>query len=265
MADVLNSRYPLRVNDPARFSVILAQRNAHDPVALAKALAAAHQTPLQDQMVFAKSCWGVLSESLGQNEAQNLKLTLGQCGVQTIVCPSTSLISLPAAEAATAIQLLSAAKPVLIAAAAITITSTTTKKIKEGPSAADKIVSAGIMLTTGLPIRIGGKERTVEKTQHQSDLVFYLDVIYRSPLRRLRVDAQNFDYSFLKERKLYQVMGNFKLLVGDLVKGTPEAWQNHGTRVLLESKPIQTMGYGTLADLERETRWLLTLQQLNNR
>ena len=85
------------------------------------------------------------------------------------------------------------------------------------------------------------------------------------PPRRLRVAAEHFDYSFLKERKLYQVMGNFKLLVGDLVKETSEAWQNHGTRVLLEGKPIQTMGYSTLADLERETRWLLTLQELNHR
>jgi hypothetical protein len=171
----------------------------------------------------------------------------------------------PAAEAAATIQSLAAAQPVLIAAAAVTITSTTTKKVKEGPTPGQRLASAGLMLATGLPIKIGGKERTVEKTLHQSDLFFYVDVLTRNPLKRLRVDSQSFDYSFLKERKLYQIMGNFKLLVSDLVKGTPEAWQNHGTRVLLEGKPIQTMGYVTLADLERETRWLLTLQQLANR
>ena len=250
------------MDDSLRFSLLLADRKAHEPVALAKALAAARKTPLQDQMVFSKSCWGIVAENLGQEEVQSLKVSLGPTGIQTIVCPSASLASLPKAETANTLQLLSVAKPVLIAAAAVTITSTTTKQVKEGPSTADKVVSAGIFLATGLPNKIGGKERTIEKTQHHSDLAFYLDVLYKNPFRRLRVDAQSFDYSFLKERKLYQVMGNFKLLVGDLVKGTPEAWQNHGTRVLLEGKPIQTMGYGTLADLERETRWLLTLQQL---
>jgi len=251
------------MGDGLPFAVLLSDRNSKDPVALAKALAAARKTPLQDQMVFAKSCWGILAENLGQEEAQNLKLSLGQAGVQTIVCPNASLVLLPAAEPAKTIQPLLAAKPVLIAAAAVTVTSTTTKQVKEGPSTAQKVASAGLFLATGLPIKIGGKERTIEKTQHQSDLVFYLDVIYRNPLRCLRVAAEHFDYSFLKERKLYQVMGNFKLVVGDLVKGSPEAWQNHGTRVLLEGKPIQTMGYASLADLERETRWLLTLKGLS--
>jgi hypothetical protein len=149
---------------------------------------------------------------------------------------------------------------VLVSAAGITLTTTTTKTTKEGPSAAQKILSTGILLTTGLPIKIGGKERVVEKTQQQSELVFYLDLYYGQPLRRRRIDAQHFDYSFLKERKLYFVLGNFKLVLGDLLAAAPAAWRNHGAKVLLEGKPVQTMGYESLADLEREARWLLTLQ-----
>ena len=53
--------------------------------------------------------------------------------------------------------------------------------------------------------------------------------------------------------------GNFKVLVSDFVQEAPQAWRNHGTRVLLENKPLQTMGYESLEDLERESRWLLTL------
>jgi hypothetical protein len=249
-------------NENSTFAVILARSEARDPVALAKALAAARKTPLQDQMVFAKSCWGILAENVSQQDADALAQGLKQSGIESVVCPSSTLLQLPPVEPATTIQPISAAKPVLIAAAAITITSTTTKHIKEGPSAAQKIASAGLMLATGLPIKIGGKERTVEKTQHQSELVFYLDALYKEPTRRLRVDALHFDYSFLKERKLYQLMGNFKLLVGDLVKASPEAVQNHGTRVLMEGKPLQTMGYNSLGDLERETRWLLTLSSI---
>ncbi len=231
-------------------------------MALAKALAAVRKTPLQDQMILAKSCWGILTDNLSRAEADVLAQALRQSGVKTVICQTSSIVRLPAAEELTSIPSFPAAKPVLVASAAITITSTTTKSVKEGPSAAQKILSTGIMLTTGLPIRIGGKERTVDKTQHQSDLMFYLDLLYKNPPRRLRVDAQKFDYSFLKERKLYSVLGNFKLLVGDVVKAAPEAWQNHGTRILMEGKPLQTMAYESLADLDRETRWLLTLLEI---
>jgi len=89
-----------------------------------------------------------------------------------------------------------------------------------------------------------------------------MDVLYKNPLRRLRVDAQKFDYAYLKERKLYQMFGNFKLLVGDCDEGGARGLENHGTQVLLEGKPIQTMGYGSLTDLERETRWLMTLRDI---
>ena len=248
------------VAEDSRYAVLLARPEARDPMALAKALAAARKTPLQDQMMAAKNGWGILAENLGEEEAKALAQALRSSGVESVVCPSSSLVRLPPAEPATTYPSASAFQPVLIAAAGIIITSTTTKTVKEGPSGAQKILNTAILLGTGLPIKIGGRERAVQKTQHHSDLVFYLDLLYKDPLRRLRIDAQHFDYSFLKERKLYQIFGNFKLLVADLVKAAPGAWQNHGTRVLLDGRPIQSMGYGSLADLERETRWLLTLR-----
>ena len=224
---------------------------------LAKALAAFRKTPVQDQIVPARKGWGIIAEHIGSEEAQRLVEGLRQSGLESKVVPS--LAALPAAQAITRWETSIPEQPVLMAAAGITVTSTTTKTIQEGPSAGQKILSAGILLTTGLPIKIGGKERTVEKTQQHSDLIFYLDLIYQDPLRRRRIDAQRFDYSFLKERKLYFLMGNFKLLLGDLVQAVPAVWRNHGTRVLLDNKPVQTMGYESLQDLERETRWLLTL------
>jgi len=247
------------VSADSPFMVLLSRSVVRDPVALAKALASARKTPVQDQMVFAKSCWGIVSEHQTEIEARALAESLRALGVDCLVCPDASLTALPSVEEIKLFQPLAAAAPVLISAAAITITSTSTRLVKEGPSTAQKIASTGLMLATGMPIRLGGKERTIEKKQEHSDQVFYLDVIYKEPARRLRINAHQFDYSFLKERKLYQVLGNFKLLVGELVKGTPAAWQNHGTHVLLEGKPMQTMGYNSLTDLERETRWLLTL------
>jgi hypothetical protein len=245
----------------SEFIVLLARSDAKDFMALAKALAAARKTPLQDQMIAAKNCWGILAEHQSETAARQLVQALEASGVESTILPAAFLVQLPKAEPAATMEFIPSAQLVLVAAAAITIDSTTTKSVKEGPSAAQKVLSTAILLGTGLPIKIGGKERTVEKTQHHSDLVFYLDLLYQNPSRRLRIDALHFNYTFLKERKLYQVLGNFKLLVGDLVKAAPKAWQNHGTRVLVENKPLQTMGYGSLTDLERETRWLLTIME----
>jgi hypothetical protein len=248
------------VSEAPNFSVILSHPEQRDPMGLAKALAAVRRTPLQDQINAAKRAWGILAESLTESDASRLSGVLREAGLETTVAPA--LAAIPAAQPASRFEPALTHQLILIAAAGITVTSTTTRTVKEGPSAGQKILSAGILLSTGLPIKIGGRERTVEKKQTLSDRVFYVDLLYKDPVRRRRIDALHFDYSFLKERKLYQIFGNFKLLVGDLVRAAPSAWQSHGTKVLLEGKPLQTMGYDSLADLERETRWLLTLQLL---
>jgi len=247
-------------SEHSRLLVIQLERGARDPLVLAKALAAARKTPVQDQMIDARKSWGIVAEDLAEEEANELVQVLLASGVASAVCPASSLVELPAAEAVTTLQSLPAAHPVLIAVAGITITSTTTTTEKKGPTGAQKLVSTALMLGTGLPIKLGGRTRTVEKTHQEQTLVFYADLFYRNPSRRMRIAAAEFDFSCLKERKLYQAQANCKLLIGDLVRIAPEAWQNHGTQVLLEGKPIQTMGYRSLSDLEREARWLLTLQ-----
>jgi hypothetical protein len=247
------------VDQTSRHLVILSRPEQRDPMVVAKALAAIRKTPLQDQVTVAKGGWGVLAENLLAAEAEQLVNGLRQAGLESQAVPALSPI--PDAQPLIRWDPGITNGLGLIAAAGIKLISKTTKTVKEGPTASQKILSAGILLSTGLPIKIGGSERTVEKTQERSELVFYLDLIYKEPGRRLRIDAQKFDYSFLKERKLYFLMGNFKLLIGDLVKAVPAAWSNHGTKVLLENKPIQTMGYDSLNDLERESRWLMTLMQ----
>src|SRR5262249_52948424 len=159
---------------------------APEPMALAKALASVRKTPLQDQIFIAKGSWGIVAENLTAESADALTQSLAQAGVECKSVRSASIPALPKAAEFASRSKLPHKKPNLVSSADITITSTTTKTVKEGPSATQKIVSTGILLTTGLPIRIGGKERTVEKTQHQSDQVFYLDLLYPNPLRRFR-------------------------------------------------------------------------------
>jgi len=248
------------MSETTRCAVIQLDRESHDPMALATALAAARGTPVQDQVLAARGAWGIVADDLSQRDALALKEALRSEGVECAVGPTTSLVELPPPTAAVTRDALPAERPVLIAVAGITVTARTTTTETKGPGGAQKVASAAIMMTTGLPIRIGGRKRSVETTREEHGLVFHADLYYESPSRRVQIDPSRFDFSCLEARMLYQAQGNLKLLIGDLVEAAPGAWTNHGTRVLLEGKPIRTMGYGSLADLEREARWLLTLR-----
>jgi hypothetical protein len=248
------------VSDAARFALIQRDHESWDSIALARALAAVHGTPLQDQAIVARRAWGIVADDLSKSEAQSLAKALGAQGVECAVGPTAALVDLPQAETAATIDEIPAAQPVLIALAGITLTTTVKKKEKKGPSGAQKAASTAIMATTGLPIKIGGRKRSVETTKEEQSLVFFADLHYEDPSRLVRIDAAHFDFSCLEERMLYQSQGNLKLLIGDLVEAAPEAWTNHGARILLEGRPIREMGYTDLEDLEREARWLLTLR-----
>jgi hypothetical protein len=248
--------------DAARFAVLLTDRQARDPVPLAKALAAVRKTPLQDQMLAARRAWGIVADDLGKEAATELGASLERAGLANVVCRASALVDPPHPDPAKKHEDLPVSQPNLIAVAAITVTSTVKATETRGPTGAQKVLSTAISLGTGLPIKLGGRTRKVETTKEEHSLAFYADLCYRAPFRRLRIAAANFDYSCLGERKLYQAQANLKALVGDLVRAAPGAWQNHGARILLEAKPVQTMGYGSLADLDREERWLLTLQTL---
>ena len=248
------------MNETARFALILRDRESRDPMVLAKALAAARETPVQDQVLSAKAAWGIVAEDLSEPEARTLAQALRSSGIACGVGPTAALAALPAVERAGTLDALPSADPVLVAVAGITVTTTTTRKEKKGPSSGQKLASTAIMMTTGLPIKIGGRKGSVEKSQEEQSLAFFADLYYEDPSRRLQIDGSRFDFSCLGQRMLYQAQGNLKLLIGDLVQAAPEAWLNHGTQVLLEGRPIRTMGYRSLEDLEREARWLLTLR-----
>jgi hypothetical protein len=250
----------MRMGETALFAVLLARPSAPEMMTLAKALAAVRRTPVQDQIGTAKSAWGIIAENLPESEAQHLAQGLSAAGISAVAVEQSALVRLPEAKPLAQMDPSAAVDLSLVSVGCFTVTKSTTTKVKEGPNAAQKVLNTAILLGTGLPIKIGGSERVIEKTKTDSDRVFYADLHYGTALRRLRVDAQHFNYAHLKERKLYQVFGNFKLFMSDLLAVAPKAWRNRGAGILLDGKPIQTMGYESLADLERESRWLLTLQ-----
>src|SRR5205823_2226747 len=119
----------------------------------------------------------LLAENLSEEESKALQSRLHAAGLDTLAIPQTEIVVLPAPQPLAQFSPIIPEQILLVAAAGITVTSTTTRQVKEGPSAAQKILNAGILMTTGLPIKIGKQERIVEKTQQRSDLLFYLDIV----------------------------------------------------------------------------------------
>lgn len=263
---------------PLRYSVLISKPQDFQPGKIAQALAHFQKIPAQDAAPAARKCWGIIEEDLEKKKAEELVACLKESGLESFTIPRGLLEDLPPLSPVPRLELeesgirglpkngeekrISYAAISLIAAIGFKKTTTSTVKIKEGPSLAEKAIGFGLMLSTGLPIKVGKKEKETLKNQEQSELVFFLDICGQEQSARLRVDAQNFDFSCLGERMEYNIFGNFKTLISEFTRRAPEAEKNRGASVILKNKSISAMGYESLNDLERESRWLLTLRAL---
>ena len=268
------------MNEPAAslFSLLLSDPVSPESRLIAEALAKFLNVPFLDAMHKAKHAWGVLSEGMDETAAQELKTFFAGSGVSCLVVPDSTLVSLPPAQMITKGEFSSEGIRVpmkpgevalfrwdrlrVIGAAGFNETTTRTVQKESGPSMGQKALSLGILMSTGIPLSVGGKKKKVEKIEQREEQVFFLDLLYDHPPFRLRIDARYFDYSFLKERKAYNAFGNFRILVEDVVRLAPPAFQSRGARVLSQGKPASGMGYESLDDLERECRWLAALKRV---
>ncbi|OGS05779.1 MAG: hypothetical protein A3G41_03015 [Elusimicrobia bacterium RIFCSPLOWO2_12_FULL_59_9] len=270
--------YNAAVDSDARFTVLLAEPEQLRLADIAKALSAFKNIPYQDAARAARSAWGIVAESLEESEARNLADCLTASGLKAMTLPRSAVEAIPAAFTAAKAEFgadgfraisksgEAAALPgdeiILIAAAGFERTTTATTKVREGPSSNQKAASLGLMMMTGLPISIGGKEREVEKSRTETDLLFYLELYLGKPLKRFRIDAQNFNFACLGEKMAHGVYPNFRTLLAELNLRAPHAGKNKGSRLMLQGASLAAMGYDSLEDLERECRWLLTLKFL---
>lgn len=244
-------------------AVLLADEDQLQLGAIGQAIAAFKKIPLQDAMHEAKICWGLVADGIADGDAVGLISHLQKQNISAISTPSANVRTLPPAQVVSKdmfpwgdfpfekIRVLGAAP----------IKESTSRKIqeKQGPTVGQRAASIGIMMATGLPIPIGPKSKTVEKTITDSEIEFYLDIITEDPTERRRIVGGNFNYMFLKERMLYNTIGNFRLLLSELVARAPKARRSRGLKMLVDSQPLSQMGYETVADLERECRWLYSL------
>ncbi|MCG3205130.1 MAG: hypothetical protein KCHDKBKB_01848 [Elusimicrobia bacterium] len=258
--------------DNQLYAVILKDESQLQWGPIAQALAVYRQVPPLDTTAEAKRCWGILAEKDDKATAEKFCEAMNSRKLSCSVVPQTALLphnppilfskisqtpeSLSLGDHANFSFSLPWISISVLAAAAFQSSQVRVLEEKQGSTGAQKLLSAGIMLTTGLPIRIGPKGKTVQKNISETQLSFVLDLHVKNSQKRYRMMADQFDFSFLHEKMVHGAMGNFRLLLQEWSQRAPQARQSRGTRILLGGHPITTMGYETLFDLEKETRWL---------
>lgn len=87
---------------------------------------------------------------------------------------------------------------------------------------------------------------------------FLVDLIAEGdPLVRLRIEAGNFDYDYLKGRKLPQSRANFRQLVLDIRKRASNAVFTAPTESLMAGEPTRNHRFRSLRGFGAYTRWVL--------
>jgi hypothetical protein len=257
------------------FDVLLDDPGDVPTVGIAESIAAFKKIPFQDAAHDARLAWGFIGKNLSEPDARNLATILEKKSLRSRVIVSGSIAPLPPIEIVKSLSfetaglqlapasgvaaMLTPEQLSVIAAAALPLRSVTREKVTEGGRTnAQLLLNAGLMMA-GIPISVGKKKRVVEKTSVKEDLLFYVDLLVKSPARRFRIDAQQLNYGFLKERMLHNTLQNFKTLLMDLTRWAPRAACNKGARMFIKGMMLSQMGYESLAHLEQETLWLSAL------
>jgi hypothetical protein len=138
-----------------------------------------------------------------------------------------------------------------------------TKKVRqiEKPNMVEKAIRMGIMITTAIPIGTG-KNKEVIKEVKEIDVELYLDLIFKNKTR-IRINANDFDFSCLKEEKELSSMINFKRLCFRL-KDYSQAYKNSAFYDLMEGKLTTTLKYDNISDLEKEELRLILAKTKNS-
>ncbi|MDA3792664.1 MAG: hypothetical protein PF545_03265 [Elusimicrobia bacterium] len=226
------------------------------------------------------NCWGIISEKLGKKEAAELEDALNREGISAKAVPANIIVKLPAPSAVNKLDIRKGSltlfiegykdqkvfwdKIAFLAAAKIERSETTTTVKKEGPGTGTKILRMGIMMTTGLPIGTG-KTKEVKKTEHKTDVDYYIDIVLEEPFIYLRIDINNFDFTCLKEDIRHNIYGNFRALITKLDEMAVEAKRNQGAEFYINPNSIKQPVYSSLSDLNRECRWLTTVNVLKRK
>jgi hypothetical protein len=246
------------------------------PTAVAGVLAKLRKAPALDFVAPVRAGWGIIAESMPGAEADALAQALTAAQQPALAAPTSLLETPPPPVLVTKAELAGDGFDVVsgranaaperqswthlaaLCAGGIEVKTRQTITEKEPMDIKEKAVRLGLTMATGIPLMGGKKE--VTRVVESRDRALTLDLLFLNPSRRLRVEARAFDYSLLGPKMAHAAEVNFVLLLAELAARAPAALRNRGARALLARAGESR--YETLADLEREERWLLSLAAL---
>lgn len=248
------------------FMLITSEEKLPEFAVLAQVLGAALKLDRNTAAAAARHCWGLLGQDLDEAAAAALEAGCADFGVKTLRLPFPQP-PLPPAEkirkasfqegaavfACAGGEAVRAAPGEIAVLAAAPVREETSRSVKttEGPSSQEKAIRLGIMAVTGLPIGMGSNKE-VNKEVKGSELAFRLDLLLGGAGRRLRVTPEDFDFSCLGEKKTYSSQMNFRLLCAAAAAYAPAAAKNSGLLAILGGKPLSSLFYDSIQDLEKE-------------
>lgn len=209
----------------AAYAVLLPRADRADAPRVARALARFLEVPVHDAAVRARRSCGIIAEGLSEEHAKALARHLEEESVGGWVLRGDALATVPIAEPVRGLELFAMGiRPAL-----------------EG----------GGELIAGRSIRLVAAA-SIERSM-------ILDVLIDFPFRRLRVQAERFDFRCLGGRMNLDARNNLRELVCALCALSPSALRGRGTEMLLADGRAEPLSYDAVEDLEREERWLLTI------
>lgn len=211
----------------AAFSVLLPKPGALDAPRVARALSRFLGVPVHDAAVRARRSCGIVAEGLNEEQAKDLAKRLEEEALGGWVLRDDALATVPSPVPLRGLDFIAAGF----------------RPSGDGPGLAELVPSRAIRLLAAAMI----------------DKLLILDVVLEFPLRRLRVNAERFDFRCLGGRMNYDARNNVRELTRSLSRLSPSALRARGAELLVSDNRSEPLSYDSIEDLEREERWLLTI------
>lgn len=256
-------------------AVVLRAPTRFDMKAVAAVLAGCGLLTAENWLPVVRRCWGIVAEPSVAEEAEALATALSAAGLAAVAVPVSLLEEPPTALIVTKADLSGDGFDILAGRAgaeaqrlvwthmkvlsAGAVSETSRKTVAEGPSAGGKALRFGATLVTGLPL-MGGKSKTRQVSEERRTP--FIEMIFVSPARRIRILAAEFDYMVLGPKMSCSAELNFRALVSELASRAPGALRGKGARAVLSKAPSGELDYESFDDAQREERWLLALDSL---
>jgi len=262
------------MSEESFYNVVLGSQDAFDLQKLADALSRASGMVRLDALSHIRSHWGILYRTKEMEKAQDLRQKLEQEGVETFILDNMQLKAIlppkllkkviPKPEGLVLEEnerekILPWDNFILICSGQVEVSIMVKKKSSADEGAARKIASLAVFLTTGIPVS-AKNTKPEEEVKKETSSNYYLDIIAKENAESLSISGYSFDYSYLGNRKQYNIFANFSNLVKDTAGFLPNAVRNRGVRSLEQGGgTFRDFRYRSIEEYEAEKLWLLQL------